>query len=398
MPDFSRWGANGGDPSLNAIARTDRYLDALASEQPVYATDPADAELANLMAGWRDEVRRPPATGVATQRDAEIVLQRAVGARRRTRMSMAVLGSVAASLLCLGGFGAVVYGAGPGDALYGLRTCPVRRAAADAHRSGGARRADSCTEVQQLIDEGHWDAAQDKLQTLTTTVATVDDAEQKQELVTQWKDLTVKVDAKDPNATVPPGVPPPVMPEPAVVAPGSPRRQPRRRRRAARRRHRRRPPARRSSSSETTSSPTASRPRRARQLLPPPVGTPMTSPTTADGRRSRRPRPATRRPPTPKPRRRRPPSHADRWPERPSQPAAERACAGGSRPSTRPGGACAEALVCAGGAACTGDPAACARAAPRPRRPSACAGGAAAGGQPDDDCPDSGAEARKPRD
>ena len=77
MPDFSRWGANGGDPSLNAIARTDRYLDALASEQPVYATDPADAELADLMGGWRDEVRRPPATGVATQRDAEIILQRA---------------------------------------------------------------------------------------------------------------------------------------------------------------------------------------------------------------------------------------------------------------------------------------------------------------------------------
>ena len=76
-------------------------------------------------------------------------------------------------------------------------------------------------EVQQLIDEGQWDAAQDKLQTLTTTVATVNDGEQKQELVTQWQDLTVKVDAKDPNATLPPGVPPPVMPEPVVVAPGS---------------------------------------------------------------------------------------------------------------------------------------------------------------------------------
>jgi hypothetical protein len=72
MPDFGRWGGNGGDPSLNAIARTDQYLDALASEHPVYATDPADAELANLMAGWRDEVRRPPAR-VASQRDAEIV-------------------------------------------------------------------------------------------------------------------------------------------------------------------------------------------------------------------------------------------------------------------------------------------------------------------------------------
>ena len=120
MPDFRRWGANGGDPSLNAIARTDRYLDSLASEQPVYATDPADAELASLMSGWRDEVRRPPAR-VAPQHEAEIVLQRALASRRRTRMSMAVSGSVAAALLCLGGFGAIVDGAAPGDALYGLR-------------------------------------------------------------------------------------------------------------------------------------------------------------------------------------------------------------------------------------------------------------------------------------
>jgi Anti-sigma-D factor RsdA to sigma factor binding region len=220
MPDFSRWGANGGDPSLNAIARTDRYLDALASEQPVYATDPADAELANLMAGWRDEVRRPPATGVATQRDAAIALERAVGARRRARMSMAVLGSVAAALLCLGGFGAIVYGAGPGDAMYGLRTALFGEQQ-QTRTDQVALASQQLAEVQQLINEGQWDAAQDKLQTLTTTVATVNDVEQKQELVTQWQDLTVKVDAKDPNATLPPGVPPPVMPEPAVVAPGS---------------------------------------------------------------------------------------------------------------------------------------------------------------------------------
>ncbi len=220
MPDFSRWGASGGDPSLNAIARTDRYLDALASEQPVYATDPADAELADLLGGWRDEVRRPPATGVATQRDAEIILQRAAGARRRTRMSMAVLGSVAASLLCLGGFGAVVYGAGPGDALYGLRTALFGEQQ-QTRTDQVALASQQLAEVQQLIDQGQWDAAQDKLQTLTTTVATVNDVEQKQELVTQWQDLTVKVDAKDSNATLPPGAPPPVMPEPAVVAPGS---------------------------------------------------------------------------------------------------------------------------------------------------------------------------------
>ncbi|MDT5129672.1 MAG: hypothetical protein QOH54_5316, partial [Mycobacterium sp.] len=41
MPDFGRWTGNGGDPSLNEINRDERFLDALASGQPVYATDPA---------------------------------------------------------------------------------------------------------------------------------------------------------------------------------------------------------------------------------------------------------------------------------------------------------------------------------------------------------------------
>src|SRR6185312_12100213 len=211
---------NGGDPSLNEINRMDRFLDALANQEPVYSTDPSEAELAQLMAGWRDELRTPPLMSPVTPRDAMVALTRAVESRKRTRTSMALVGSVAAAVLCLGGFGAVVAGAGPGDALYGLHTMlfgvqkPTR---GDAVMLASQQLA----EVQQLIDEGQWDAAQDKLQTLTTTVATVNDGEQKQELVNQWQDLTVKVDAKDPNATLPPGVPPPVMPEPVVVAPGS---------------------------------------------------------------------------------------------------------------------------------------------------------------------------------
>lgn len=61
MPDFGRWTANGGgDPSLNDINRADKFLDALASEQPVFSTDRADAELAFLLTGWRDEVRQVP--------------------------------------------------------------------------------------------------------------------------------------------------------------------------------------------------------------------------------------------------------------------------------------------------------------------------------------------------
>ncbi len=220
MPDFGRWTSNGGDPSLNEINRTDRFLDALASQQPVYSTDPSEAELAQLLAGWRDEVRTPPLMAPVTPRDAVMALTRAVEARKRTRTSMAVVGSAAAAVLCLGGFGAVVAGAGPGDPLYGLHTMLFGEQQ-QTRTDQVALASQQLAEVQQLIDEGQWDAAQDKLQTLTTTVATVNDVEQKQELVTQWQELTVKVDAKDANATLPPGAPPPPMPEPVVVAPGS---------------------------------------------------------------------------------------------------------------------------------------------------------------------------------
>ena len=48
MPDFGRWTANGGDPSLNDINRADKFLDALASEQPPFSTDPGDADHVEL--------------------------------------------------------------------------------------------------------------------------------------------------------------------------------------------------------------------------------------------------------------------------------------------------------------------------------------------------------------
>lgn len=221
MPDFGRWSAGGGDPSLNEINRTDRFLDALATGQPVYSTDDGEAELAYLLADWRDEIRQAPATAVVTQQDAVVALRRSVASQQRTRMSLAVVGSVAAALLCLGGFGAVVFGAGPGDALYGLRTTLFGQA--DVPRDDAVMLASQqIAEVQQLIDQGQWTAAQDKLQTLTSTVATVNDDASRQQLVSEWQELTVKVEAKDANATVPPGAPAPTFPElPAVVAPGS---------------------------------------------------------------------------------------------------------------------------------------------------------------------------------
>ncbi len=217
MPDFGRWTSNGGDPSLNEINRTDRFLDSLAHQQPVYATDHAEAELAHLLSGWRDDVRDAPLSTALTPRDALIALENARATRRRNR-TFAVVGSAAAAVLCLGGFVGVVAGAEPGDSLYGLRTMFFGEEQDSSRDDAVVLAAQTeMAEVQKLINDGQWDAAQQKLETLTTTVNTVNDVEAKQDLVSEWQELTVKVEAQDPAATVPPGVPPPEFPDIPVV-------------------------------------------------------------------------------------------------------------------------------------------------------------------------------------
>ena len=221
MPDFGRWTSNGGDPSLNEINRSEKFIEALSLERQVYATDREEAELAVLLAGWRDDARRAPMAGIATPREAVKALDKATG-QGRVRFPMALVGSMAAAVLCLGGFGAAVYGSGPGDALYGVRGLVF--GSAPVTRDVGVELASSeLKQVQQLIDEGQWEQAQQKLQTITTTVATVDDEQRKQELVDQWQQLSVKVENRDPNATVPPDAPPVVLPEVTVTTtPSSP--------------------------------------------------------------------------------------------------------------------------------------------------------------------------------
>ena len=126
------------------------------------------------------------------------------------------MGSVAAALLCLGGFGAVVYGAGPGDALYGLRVALFGEQQVTRDDRVALAAQTEMQEVQQLIEQGNWDAAQDKLQTVTSTVQTVEDPQRQQELRQQLNDLTVKVETRDPNATAPPLPTPSIVPNASV--------------------------------------------------------------------------------------------------------------------------------------------------------------------------------------
>lgn len=228
MPDFGRTGDNySGDnePSLDDIRRSDSFVDALAGGGPIASDDPADAALAALLGGWRDEMRWPPATGLISEPQAIAALDAGLaekpgGLRRdkrtekqiasvtpmRNRRGLSVVGAAAAAVLCLGGFGAVLAGAGPGDALYGLRSM-LFGAPKEVRDDAVALAARSeLNQVQELIAQGDWQQAQEKLVAVSTQVASIGDEQQKQDLFDEFNDLSAKVVERDPAATAAPGI------------------------------------------------------------------------------------------------------------------------------------------------------------------------------------------------
>jgi hypothetical protein len=224
MPDFGRGdsgrfnsrGPNDGD-SLDAIARSDQLLDALAGQRRIPPSDQSEAELLALLEGWRDGVRQPSSAHVISEREAADAVRQGLAQRptahKGTRRHLAVVGSVAAAVACVGGFGAIVAGAGPGDSMYGMRTALFGEPQSVRDDRVALAAQTEMAEVQRLIEQGDWDQAQVKLETITTAVADVEDTSVQQELQQQWDLLNVRVESQDPAATLPP----PVTPGPETV-------------------------------------------------------------------------------------------------------------------------------------------------------------------------------------
>ena len=238
MPDFGRSefprpASGPQEPSLDAVRRADSFVDALAEGRPTDPRDPADAELAALLGGWRDELRRPPATGLITEADAVAALNAGLAEKRpgtdrdrrtatlprSSRRGLSAVGAAAAAVLCIGGFGAVVAGSGPGDALYGVRNMFFGAPKQVRDDQVGLAAKTELNQVQDLITQGNWEQAQDKLVAVSTQVATIDDAQQKQALLDQFNDLSAKVVERNPQATAPPGIVYTVPPSSAALVP-----------------------------------------------------------------------------------------------------------------------------------------------------------------------------------
>jgi hypothetical protein len=195
-------------PGLDELSRTDLLLNALAERQPIDVDDPNDDALANLMGDWRDDLRWPPASALVSPEEAVGALRAGMMERRRGRRGLATIGSVAATLLVLSGFGAMVVEARPGGTLYGLHAMFFDEPTSGQNQTMLSAKAD-LAKVQQLIDKGQWTQAEDQLAEVTSTVQSLNDSPGRKELLDEIDLLNAKVDSRDPNATVPPAAPAP---------------------------------------------------------------------------------------------------------------------------------------------------------------------------------------------
>ncbi|WP_100465974.1 anti-sigma-D factor RsdA [Mycobacteroides abscessus] len=219
FPGQGGWQENEGPEDLAALRRTNRMIDAIAADLPVATSDSDEYAVAMMLAAWREDVGREPMPAKPTLGQARNALRDRGG---RSRMLATTVGSAAAVTLLFGGFGAAVYQSHPGDALYGLRTSlfgapPVVRTDPVVLSA-----QTELAQVEKLISQGDWEEAQQQLGVAAARVNEVGDAQQKAELASRVQQAEVRIDAKDPQATVPPEMvteTPRIMLSPPSIAP-----------------------------------------------------------------------------------------------------------------------------------------------------------------------------------
>jgi Anti-sigma-D factor RsdA to sigma factor binding region len=217
MPEFGY--AVPDQPALDELARTDLLLDALAERQPVDIDDPNEDALAALLEDWRDDLRWPPASALVSPEEAVEALRTGLADRRRSRRGLAVIGSVAASLLVLSGFGAMVVEARPGDSLYGLHAMFFDQPRVNDDQIELSAKAE-LAKVQQLINQGQWDQAHNQLAEVSSAVQSMNDGASRNDLMDEVNLLNTRVESRDPNATLPP--PSALPPAPQTKPPKAP--------------------------------------------------------------------------------------------------------------------------------------------------------------------------------
>jgi hypothetical protein len=167
-------------------------------------------------------LRWPPASALVSPEEAVEALRTGIAARRSARRGMAAIGSVAATLLVLSGFGAMVVEARPGGTLYGLHAMFFDQPRVNEDQVMLSAKAD-LAKVQQMIDQGEWTQAQNQLAEVSSTLQSMNDGPGRQDLMDEVNLLNTRVETRNPNATLPASATkPPSAPADSTTAPDSP--------------------------------------------------------------------------------------------------------------------------------------------------------------------------------
>ncbi len=193
-------------PEPDAVARSERFIDALARRESG-DDENGDRALAGLFESWRDELRLPPEGAVCPEPAALSALHRGLAARRRARHRTALVSAMAAAVLSVAGFGVLMGQARPGDPFYGARTTLFGEPASVSDERIAVSAESEMDQVEQMIATGQWDQAHDKLTAVGAHVQTVRDADRKQGLLDHMNRLTAKVVSRDAHATALPIAP-----------------------------------------------------------------------------------------------------------------------------------------------------------------------------------------------
>ncbi|ETZ96527.1 hypothetical protein I545_6956 [Mycobacterium kansasii 662] len=105
---------------------------------------------------------------------------------------------MAATLLALSGFGALVADARPGDTLYGLHAMMFNEPARQ-RRPDCVVRQGRPGQVEQLIAQGQWDQAETQLAEVSSTLQAVNDGSRRQNLLNELNQLNTKVESAIPT-------------------------------------------------------------------------------------------------------------------------------------------------------------------------------------------------------
>lgn len=209
-------------PRPHEVARSARFVDALANRDPVDVADlpgdgdAGDRELAGLLEDWRDELRSRSTAELCAEQDATAVLNRALAGRRRAARRMTLV-AAAAAVLGVAAFGAVLGQVKPGDTFYGVRATLFGEPAWVQDDKIAVSAEADLDQVEQMIALGQWDQAHEKLAAVGAHVQTVKDVGRKQGLIEKVNRLNAKVVSRNAHppeagatasvAAIPPGAP-----------------------------------------------------------------------------------------------------------------------------------------------------------------------------------------------